>query len=398
MNIFLIPSWYPSQKSPISGIFTKEQTMMIAKEQNINYYLSILETFPLSPKRFMYSFVNFIKYTFLQKEYIIVNNHYIENIQPVLSWSYKYKEGNIKKQIELHTKFFQKLLKKGIKIDIIHAHVAYPAGYIAYKISQRFDIPYIITEHMSPFPFLEYKKNKMIFEHLRISMVNAKYIIAVSDYQKNEILRYGRYNMAVIPNFIDEDRYNVTLNSIKKKDKVRFLLVGGMSRQKGIDLLIRAISLIKHNLNNCEFILVGDGDKKLEYQTLTIEEGLNNIIFFKGFMHREEMIKEFNACDIFVLPSRHESFGIVYIEAMALGKPIIATKCGGPEMIVCDECGVMVETENIEALSRAIMHMYLEYKNYSSDKIRQKYIENFSKKVNTKKYKDIYEKVLECVG
>jgi glycosyltransferase involved in cell wall biosynthesis len=95
------------------------------------------------------------------------------------------------------------------KIDIIHAHVSYPAGYIAYLLSKEFDIPYVITEHMSPFPFPEYIKDKKVINELNISLYNASKIIAVSEDLKKDIEQYGFKNIEVIPNFIDETRYRV---------------------------------------------------------------------------------------------------------------------------------------------------------------------------------------------
>lgn len=395
MNIFLIPSWYPSKQSPISGIFTKEQTMMMAEEHHINYYLSIIETFTLSPKRIIYSLLNYIKYFFFKQKYIIVNDYYIENIQPVLSWSYKYKEGNIKKQIELHTQFFQKLLKKGRKIDIIHAHVAYPAGYIAYKLSKKFNIPYIITEHMSPFPFDDFIKNKKINLNFHMALNHANRIVSVSESQKQEILEYTNNEIIVIPNFIDEDNYKVFQK--KESKKIKFLTVGGLNEQKGIDILLKSISKLRLNNFNVQFDIVGDGDKREEYIKLVKDLGIGELVNFHGQIVHAEIMNFFNDCDVFILPSRHESFGVVYIEALAMGKPIIATKCGGPETIINEENGILIDKEDVNALVDTILYMKQNYTNYDSFVIRKDFLRRFSKKVNTKMYKDLYEKVLECV-
>ena len=105
-------------------------------------------------------------------------------------------------------------------------------------------------------------------------------------------------------------------------------------------------------------------------------------------------MNEFNKCDIFVLPSRHESFGIVYIEALAMGRPIIATKCGGPEMIVNDLNGLLINTDNIDSLSKAIIYMYHNYQKYSNEIIREDFMHRFSKESTVQKYKKIYKEVI----
>ena len=392
INIFLIPSWYPTKDRPISGIFTKEQSIMISDDSEINIHASIVEELPLSPKNIKLSLRNIIKKIKFKSTNNNVNKSYVEHRDISFVWNNILLNGNLNKQIYLHKKYLQSLINEGIKIDIIHAHVSYPAGYIAYILSKEFKLPYMITEHMSPFPFESYINNKNILKKIIISIENADKVIAVSKSLKKDISKYlPSKQIKVVPNFIDESKY---VNSKTTKDKIVFLTVGSLSNQKGTDLLINAVALVKDSIKDAKFIIIGDGPNKSEYKKLVNELKISNLLEFKGTILRDKIVNEFNKCDIFVLPSRHESFGIVYIEALAMGRPIIATKCGGPEMIVNDLNGLLINTDDIYSLSKAIVYMYHNYKKYSNEVIREDFMYRFSKESIIQKYKNIYKEVM----
>jgi L-malate glycosyltransferase len=99
-------------------------------------------------------------------------------------------------------------------------------------------------------------------------------------------------------------------------------------------------------------------------------------------------------CDFFVQPSLQETFGVVYIEAMACGKPVIATNAGGPEEIVSDETGILVPPEDVEALKEAINYMLDNHANYCSEKIAAYARERFSYETVGKLLDKVYESVL----
>ncbi|MFC4891877.1 glycosyltransferase [Pseudofrancisella aestuarii] len=396
INIFLIPSWYPDKNNTLSGSFIKEQAMMIAEEHEnkVNYFVSIASLYTLSPKAIIQSIKNLKNYKNDECKINKLLSNYIEYYSKSLSWSNIVLNGNLDNQIQNHRKRLKNLLNEGIKIDILHAHVSYPAGYIAYILSKDFDIPFIITEHMSPFPFNAYIKNKQILNQIKQSMENSARVIAVSNSLKKDIAKLNmKKEIVVISNFINENNYVEEKAKINKKI-FTFLSVGSMTSQKGIDILLRAIKDIP-NLQEIKFRIVGDGNQKEEYIKLSQDYNIFDKVEFVGKLDRKNIIEEFNNCDAFVLPSRHESFGIVYIEALAFGKPIIATKCGGPEDIVNDINGKLVDIGDVKQLVEAMLDIIGNINFYDPDAIREDFLNRFSKKLNTKKYVDLYRQVLE---
>lgn len=103
------------------------------------------------------------------------------------------------------------------------------------------------------------------------------------------------------------------------------------------------------------------------------------------------------ACDCFVLPSRYETFGVVYIEAMASGKPVIATACGGPDDFVTQENGLLVPVGEVSALARAMQQMMTSRHQYDSDKIRESVQSRFSSQAIAGQLEQIYSAVLNSI-
>ena len=102
-----------------------------------------------------------------------------------------------------------------------------------------------------------------------------------------------------------------------------------------------------------------------------------------------------NNCDTFVLASRYETFGVVYIEALACGKPVIATKCGGPNSIVNENNGYLVNIDDIEALSNSMKLMFQNIENYDARLIRKECEKKYNPQVIASELEEIYLNLLK---
>ena len=113
-----------------------------------------------------------------------------------------------------------------------------------------------------------------------------------------------------------------------------------------------------------------------------------------GQLNREEVKYNMKNCDAFILASRVETFGIVYIEAMIQGKPVIGTKTGGPDTFINNNVGITVDIDDIDQLAKAIEYMYKNYNQFSSDYIKEYCIGTFSEEVVVNKLKEVYREVM----
>jgi len=323
-----------------------------------------------------------------------INDNFYEFFTPTLTWSKRLPFGGVKRIYTSIKKTVERVLDKFGKIDIIHAHVSYPAGFIAYKISKEFNIPYVLTEHMGPFPFKSLLKANKPIDEIITAFQNANRTIAVSRALCNHIKSFGLTCTDVVPNLVDESKFYL---SYKKNYLFTFLTVCSITEGKGIDILFYAISkLDKSFISKTQFIIGGDGPKLDEYKNLAKKLGLSNV-YFIGRVNRNEAPRIFSSSHVYVMPSRHETFGVVYAEAIASGLPVIATRCGGPEDIVNESNGILIDVDDIDGLGNAISYMFENYYKYDPNKIREDFEKRFSKKAVVSQLMKIYNEVLQNV-
>jgi phosphatidyl-myo-inositol dimannoside synthase len=148
-------------------------------------------------------------------------------------------------------------------------------------------------------------------------------------------------------------------------DEVLLLSVARLQKRKGHDLVLRAVDRLRRDMPKLRYVIVGDGAERMNLQQLARELRLESNVTFAGEVVDDVLPAYFAACDIFVLPTRletydFEGFGIVYLEAAAAGKPAIGGRNGGvPEAIQEGVTGMLVEGENVEELT-AVLHTLCE--------------------------------------
>lgn len=394
MNVFLIPSWYPSSTSPLAGVFTQEQAEAIAElAQDTQIIVSKWGHFDgilnamrpwLWPKRLLW-------WLRQPRNAICFNKGVIEVCNPKISWSERLPFGGARQLIGVNRRNFNLAQKKFGKIDLIHAHVSYPGGYIASLLAKQHGIPYVLTEHMSPFPFPNLMRSGIPVPEISKAFNESAASIAVSPSLADRIESFGYPRPNVIPNVVDERNFTPGHSS---SDKFIFFTLCGITEQKGIDHLLEAIALWNPPANKFEFRIGGEGPMKAIYQAKAKGLGIADRVLWLGAVSRDQAPILFRDCHIFVLPSRHETFGVVYAEAIACGKPIIATRCGGPESIVNEENGQLVDVADVTGLAHAMHSMANDWHNYKPDRIRVSFEQRFSRQAVVKQLLGLYQQVL----
>ena len=381
MNVLIISSWYPSKTNTLEGIFVQEQAEGLAKQfpdSNI-----IVSTWGHADGtisiRSPWNFWKKILWRLRQpKNLIFRTNGVWEIFNPALYWSHHLPFGGPDRLINAHRQNIILALKEFKKIDVIHAHVSFPAGYIASLLSKEFNIPYVLTEHMGPFPFNSFIKNGKPLPSITQAFQQANLTIAVSSSLAASINSHGNEKPIVLPNMVDENRFSI---GEPDSQKIVFFSLCGITKQKGINFLLEAISLWNPSAEYFEFRIGGEGPMLDSYKELADHLNISDRIIWLGAVDREQAPNLFRECHIFVLPSAHESFGIVYVEALASGKPIIATRCGGPEDIVNSDNGLLVDIGDISGLSEAMQVLASNWKDFDPVKIRSDFENRFSRRV-----------------
>ncbi|MEH1855882.1 MAG: glycosyltransferase [Nostoc sp.] len=393
MNLFIIPSWYPNATQPIAGIFTKEQAVAIASlASNIRVIVSTWGhddgNLPLRrPDRW----IRALSWRLAQKnDQIRESDGVVEVFNPTLTWNRLF-FGSINRLVDVNRRNFQLATEHYGKIDLIHAHVSYPAGYIASILKKEFGVPYVLTEHMGPFPFPSLLKSGMPIPEIIAAFSNAFASIAVSPSLADCIEGFGLPRPMIVPNMIDERRFKLASLS---SDRFIFFTLCTLTNQKGIDHLLYALARWNPPSNKVEIRIGGDGPMRSVYMALADRLGVSDRVHWLGLVSRNMAPRLFQECHTYVMPSLHETFGIVYAEAIASGKPVIATRCGGAEFIVNKNNGRLVEIGNVEELAETMNWMYLNWSDFDPIAIRLDFETRFSRTSVVKKLCHLYDQVL----
>lgn len=381
MHVMFIPSWYDNNRNKVHGSFFREQATKL-QESGVKVTVAYNEIWPL---------------TLIGK--VKEKSGLSFNIEKGLR-TYRYKNYNFipKHQLMFNIfdkrmeKLYKEVVKKEGKVDVIHAQSSLWGGISAAYVAKKYNIPLVITEHSSV------KRGQYVRESYYKRIVNsyksADAIIAVGNGLKKEIEELtSRKDIKVIGNLVDLSLFNIR-NIKRENDEFIFFSVAFLEGEKGLDTLIKAFSM-RFNNEKVRLVIGGDGSQRQWLEGIAKNEGIENQVTFTGALSREEVAEWMNKCDAFVLPSRYETFGVVYIEALASGKPVIGTFNGGAEDIVTKDVGILVNIDNIKELSDAMDYIRKNNKEYQYDKLRKYCTEKFSANVIIKKIINVYKEVIK---
>lgn len=378
MHIMVVPSWYSSPSNKVHGSFFKEQFKALsASSENItvayNEILPLTRILGYRQKRGLNVAIEdgLITYRYRDFNYLPKNSNMFRIFN---------------KRME---KLYLKIVDQQGTVDVIHAHSAFWGGISAAYVAKKYNIPFVLTEHSSLINS-KYVKNSYV-KWIKNAYDLADKLIVVGNGLKEEISNYTNNDICVIHNLIDFKLFTPG-NKSKRNNGIQLFSLAFLVEGKGMDRLIRAFN---DGVKGKEVFLNigGEGPIKKDLENLTKELGLEKQINFLGALNREEVVLNMNDCDGFVLASEHETFGMVYVEALAMGKPILGTKNGGAEDIINKNNGILIENKDHEALVKGIHDFVRVLPEFNSKKIICDCISNYSEEVITSKIKKIYQEV-----
>ncbi len=192
----------------------------------------------------------------------------------------------------------------------------------------------------------------------RLALRGAERIFCVSDYTRRELLRHcplPEGKAVVLPNALDPS-FPIFPVPVRHEGPPVILAVTRLThadRYKGVDHLIEALPAIRAGIPDAILRVVGRGDDLPRLQTLRNRLGLRSAVEFLGYLDDRRLTAEFQACRLFALPSEREGFGLVYLEAMACGRPCLGARAGGAPEVITPETGVLVEFGDVPGIAAA---------------------------------------------
>jgi len=379
MHVMFIPSWYHNKRNPVHGSFFKEQALAI-QESGVKVTVAYNEIWPLT-------------LLFKVKEKIGLSFKIEENLRTYRYKNFNYLPKNPKmfnifnKRLD---KLYNEIVKKEGKIDLIHCQSSFWAGISAAYISKKYNIPLVITEHSSLEKAVYIKESYKPF--IKKSYLDADVLIAVGNGLKKEMSEFsGRNDIRVIHNLIPVENFYISEN---KNNTFTFFSLAFLEGEKGMDVLIKSFSKYFKN-SNTKLLIGGEGSQKEFLINLSKELKIDSQIEFLGALSRKEVSDYMSLCDAFVLASKYETFGVVYIEALASGKPVIGAFNGGAEDIINSNNGLIVKINDIDDLGNAMIYIMNNINLYKPEEIRDECIKRFSKSKITNEILEVYNSLLE---
>jgi len=265
-------------------------------------------------------------------------------------------------QLDMYLSTFEKVIGETVeefKPDIIHGQHIWLLSWLAIKTG----VPYVVTAHGTD--LMGYKQGERFRKYADETALRAKRIITISN-DNNELVKElfpaAADNAVFMQNGYDTDRfYPEPISRDKVEDmfniKLRnkfVLFVGKLAHFKGIDILVEALRLYESEYpEDITTIIAGDGELLTPLKNQANDAGLKDL-HFVGHLNSTQLRELYSTADVDLVPSRREPFGLVAIEALACGCPVIATNQGGLTDIITDEVGTLVDVEDASGLAAAI--------------------------------------------
>jgi glycosyltransferase involved in cell wall biosynthesis len=401
VNLFVLPSWYPSAADPVAGGFVREQVaalaglpaapqLVVGTWGHHDGALSLRDpaaTFAALRWRLR------ARAGWRQRTDGAVRWQEVET--PRLSWTLAVARGGAAGLLRASRRNLAAARERLGRVDLVHAHVGFPAGWIASVLAAEAGVPYVLTEHMGPFPVPQLLDGDRPCAELRRAFENAAATIAVSPALAARIRSLGLPCSDVVPNAIDGRRFDaLPAHPGPPGPPFVWLALSTLASAKGIDLLLDAFARWNPRAGEVELRIAGDGPQRGALRAQAQALGLGERVRFLGALRPEQVPGALLACHAFVLPSRHETFGVVLAEALASGRPVLSTRCGGPESIVGPHDGLLVPPGDVDALAAGLAELTGRAAGFDPAALCADALARFGRAAVARRLLAIYERVL----
>ncbi|ASK26850.1 glycosyl transferase [Neisseria chenwenguii] len=361
MHVLVIPSWYPATPDDVDGIFFRQQAQALQRSGlKVGVVAPIFRSMRGKPA------------SILTGGYGV--RSYVEADIPTYVYKSMYFFPRMPRDrgrwVKAGKKLFDRYVAEQGRPDVIHVHCVSHAGILAQQIFEETGIPYVITEHSSTYArklVHDWQWGKM---RTAVEKSGRRFAVSRTFCTLLEEIFAGS-DWEYLPNILSAPfAAPVDLASFEKDEDFTFCSVAHLRRNKGYDILLPAFALALKKYPQLKLKIGGGGEADGELRKLAAELGLNASVTFLGALTNTEVLDLMRKSHAFVLASRYETFGVVYIEAVSQGLPVVATRCGGPETTVTPENGLLVPSENVEALADALIEIYENRSRYRAEDLR----------------------------
>jgi L-malate glycosyltransferase len=383
MHILTIPSWYVTEKRPDCGIYFREMALRFLEQGHTSGVV-------YADTSFTHLFEKIASGNLLQIN--TLNDFGIQTVRlDSLGWPRRFSFGQ-RAFANTIDRLFLKYQEQFGRPDVVIAH-GYHAAFAAAKIREKHGIAYAYQEHSTS--VLSGRVPKSHGQMLFTASEQADHVSAVSSLLAQAMRLRTTKPVHLMPNAVDTGRFR--LKTKTPNGVFTFTNVGDLIERRAPDVSLRALAELKKMLPHQELSLemIGTGHLLPELQALSRELGVADQVVFHGLKSNEEVAELLShSADALLLTSRLETFGVVLIEAMACGLPVVSTRSGGPQDIVTPETGLLADIDDVQGVAAAMQKMIENYAQYDAQSIRNHAITHYGHEAVTKRWLQIFNQII----
>lgn len=385
MKVLWLASWYPNKYEPVNGDFIQRHAKAVAKFLPIH----LIHVVQLGKDAKVKEEVQFLKHDNLTEEI-----HYINYKKVGIAFIDKilYNQFYAKKYVEVLDKYFE----KNGKPNLIHVHVPMKAGWVAMKVKEKYNIPYIVSEHGSYYDEAApdtFAKRSFFFRNNTAKVCkNAHLVTNVSTLISHKMKQlFNLKKVETIHNVVDCNIFYHVPKQIT--NEFVWIHVSTLGKQKNMEDLLASFALFSQQQKQPQKLIMVGPYQNYHVQ-LAKKLNIENAIHFTGEVEHIKVAQLMQQAHAFVLFSKHENFPCVIIEALCCGLPVISSNVGGLAEAITEKNGLLVQSENREQLIKAFQQMFSNYINYDTPQIAKNAKEKYDNEVIGKKFLQAYTSML----
>ncbi|HNR54659.1 MAG TPA: glycosyltransferase [Flavobacteriales bacterium] len=355
-HVLVIPKWWPNERDPQLGDFIRKQVQSLARFTEVTVLLIEASAADEHSVRMTRS-----------DGLMVVRSSYPASGSRVKAWRklvnlVRYRHAAYAGWRTVHS-------ERGMPA-ITHVHILVRPALIAWWLKRRFGIPYILSEQSSEYLDGTYQRKGSLFHALNTMLFKeATAVTAVSNWLGDGLVKLGLCShYEVVPNVIP----GLDRPLPQRGAADHFLVVADLvDRTKNVSGVIRSVALLHQRRVLVRLDIIGDGPDLAQLRELAVELGVKDRIVFLGRLPNSGVLDHMANVGAVIINSNVETFSVVTGEALAQGKPVIATRCGGPEAFVRPDNGLLIPVGDTAALADAMAQFVRDHERYDPQRIRE---------------------------
>lgn len=388
MHVLIVPSWYPTSEAPLDGIYFAEQARCLARH---GLRVGVIYPEQQSLRR--------LSWTALRRKHF-QTEWTCEDGVPTLrryGWNvWSRVPPGLRCRVRSAVRLADRYVERHGVPDLLHAQSGRWAGAAAARIGTRYGLPYVLTEHFSGL------LRNAVFPW-RWPLVREGYdgpgaLTAVSTPLRRAVSDHGlapASDVEIHPNLAPARFFRPPSSGRPSPPPFRFVTIARLRPSKNVSGLLEAFArVVSSGPGRDTLTIIGDGPERVRLEGQARGFGLEDQVRFLGECDREAVRDELGRAHGFVLPSHHETFGVVLLEAMATGLPVVATASGGPEDLVTPDTGLLVPPGDPEALAEGLRTLRRRWSSFDPDAIRARTRDQFGPDAYVRRTRTLYRRAL----